>query len=278
MVSRQPGPDFIVIGQQKSATRWLYDQLRHCDRFWMPPIKELSYFKGNLLGKKEFRAKTDKYTSLLGQWKLSRLDRQFFALMMELKSRGQVTEQDYLSVFSLKGEKISGDVTPQYEELDDAAVRRVATLFPQVKIAYLIRHPLDRLQSAAGMFVTQGRDPPELMTDISRVEALLQKPHVALKSSPTRTWARWQAAFPAGHLRFWLFDDICDSPESVRSEIAAHFGAPGCTFAISPSHNRKAAKAPPKFSPAVKEHLRRYFEDEINQCRRVFGGRATEWT
>jgi hypothetical protein len=277
VISAHPGPDFIVIGQQKAATRWLYDQLRHSDPFWMPPIKELSYLTGNLLEKKEFKARTSKYASPLERLRLSKQDRAFLDLMTELESRGRVTEQDYLTFFSFKGDKLSGDITPQYEMLDEAAIKRIPELYPDVKIAYLIRHPIDRLQSAAGMYVAQGRHPPEMMSDIAQVEALLQRRSVARRSSPTKTWARWRAVFPEERMKFWLFDDIRDSPEKVRGEIAAYFGRAGCGFAIAASHNRKAAKAPPKFSPDVKEHLRRRFGEEIEQCRQVFGGRAADW-
>ena len=44
-------PDFILMGQQKAATRWLYDQLRNADRFWLPPVKEITYFVGDPLGR-----------------------------------------------------------------------------------------------------------------------------------------------------------------------------------------------------------------------------------
>ena len=45
---RRSGPDFICIGMQKAGTRWLYQQLRGHPEFWMPPIKELNFFNGNL--------------------------------------------------------------------------------------------------------------------------------------------------------------------------------------------------------------------------------------
>src|SRR5215218_4596058 len=41
----RPGPDFLCVGLQKAGTAWLYDQLELHPDFWMPPLKELHYFK-----------------------------------------------------------------------------------------------------------------------------------------------------------------------------------------------------------------------------------------
>ena len=41
--SNQTGPEFLCIGMQKAATRWLYDQLRSHIDVWMPPIKEFHF-------------------------------------------------------------------------------------------------------------------------------------------------------------------------------------------------------------------------------------------
>ena len=37
-------PDFIGIGAQKGATRWLYDVLKSHSEIYLPPEKELHFF------------------------------------------------------------------------------------------------------------------------------------------------------------------------------------------------------------------------------------------
>ena len=46
---RGSGPDFICFGMQKAGTRWLYDQMCARKDVWMPPIKEMNFFKGRPL-------------------------------------------------------------------------------------------------------------------------------------------------------------------------------------------------------------------------------------
>ena len=146
-------PDFILMGQQKAATRWLYDQLRNADRFWLPPIKEITYFVGDLLQKTQFRKLVEKaQAGSLGE-DLSQADMLCIQHLCELHRARRIDDAGYLKIFSFKGDKISGDITPRYEMLDDDGVRHVLRVAPNAKFIYFVRHPVERLEFAIRMWV-----------------------------------------------------------------------------------------------------------------------------
>jgi hypothetical protein len=137
------GPDFILIGQQRAGTRWLYDQLRSSDRFWMPPIKEISYFKGSIFKKAELHQLLE-MTRGGDCADLSEADLACLRHLEHLPNNRAITSGDYLRIFSFKGDRISGDITPKYEKIPKKKIIDVWNLVPDAKLVYLIRVPVQR--------------------------------------------------------------------------------------------------------------------------------------
>ena len=272
-------PDFILMGQQKAATRWLYDQLRNADRFWLPPVKEITYFVGDLLQKTQLRKLVEKaQAGSLGE-DLSQADMLCIQHLCELHRARRIDDAGYLKIFSFKGDKISGDITPRYEMLDDDGVRHVLRVAPNAKFIYFVRHPVERLESAIRMWVgIQSSFPAECLTDVHLMKEIMQRRVVVKRASPTRTWKRWSAAAASGRVSYWFFDDIRDQPERVRREIVEYIGAPDTKFSIDAGYDRKGGRrSAGRFSPDVREYVRSVLQPEIDECRAVFGGRAQEW-
>jgi hypothetical protein len=46
------GPDFLILGAQRSGTTWLHKNLSAHPKLWMTPIKELHYFDDPLRRKR----------------------------------------------------------------------------------------------------------------------------------------------------------------------------------------------------------------------------------
>jgi hypothetical protein len=109
-----PLPGFLVIGAQKSATRWLRSNLgQHPDAY--APAYELSFFNSR-----------DRYERLGLEW-----------------YRRQFREWD--------GQRVTGEATPGYlmwGEDPALTVGRIADTVPEVRLVALLRNPVDRAQSA----------------------------------------------------------------------------------------------------------------------------------
>jgi hypothetical protein len=277
IVGSSTGPDFIVMGQQRSATRWLYDQLRNSDKFWMPPIKELNYFDGRVFRSSAYRRKMakfkndDRYRS-----RIPTSDKDFLNALLGIDKKKVVDDQTYLSFFSAKGDRISGDISPKYEMLDLTKIGSIYKLIPNVKIIYLIRNPVDRFESAIKLYIKKGRLSSAALNDVSILSSFMRKPRITERSSPTKTWERWGSVFPASATKFWFFDDIVERPDTVRTEIAEFLGVSDAKFFKNGNFNRKSKKSE-AMSASVKKHIRSLFDDEIRQCAEMFGSHARNW-
>lgn len=147
-------PDFICIGAFKCATTWLYVRLSTHREFWMPPVKEISYFNNRPTYLDQLRGK---------DWYL-RAPRKQLTKRLGLSLRGQMKTNElwwygrfvltprsdawYSSLFKPARELITGDITPAYAILELGQIEHVKLLLPNVKIIYLLRNPIDRDWSA----------------------------------------------------------------------------------------------------------------------------------
>ena len=113
LTARPPLPTFLIIGAQKSATRWLRSNLgKHPDVFTAD--EELAYFNRRSFGRND----TDWYRDQFAGW---------------------------------SGEPIVGEATPGYMIwTNDPArtARRIHKTVPDVRLVALLRNPVDRANSA----------------------------------------------------------------------------------------------------------------------------------
>jgi hypothetical protein len=118
------GPDFVIIGAMKSGTTSLFRWLNHHTGSDLCPIKETHYFSRN--------------------W-----------------NKGLPW---YLDLFrDVDPEKVTGEASPSYSHPDncEAVAERLHQTFPDVKILYVVRHPIDRMRSEFRHEVQRGREKRE---------------------------------------------------------------------------------------------------------------------
>ena len=106
------GPDFIIIGAMKSATSSLHVQLASHPGIFMSEPKEPNFFSDDT----EYRRGTDFYLSLFAD--ASKAD-------------------------------LCGESSTHYTKLPDypETIPRMKALLPDVRLIYVMRHPIDRLVS-----------------------------------------------------------------------------------------------------------------------------------
>jgi len=113
--------------------------------FWMPPVKELHYF--NELGRarpvRSARARDE-------------TGRKFLENVRFLSARSHLDLEDYGRLFACKGSRISGDITPAYSILNDEIIERVVNSFPNLKVIFLARDPVERAWSQLSMGCVSG--------------------------------------------------------------------------------------------------------------------------
>lgn len=110
-------PNFLIIGAEKAATTWLYDQLRRHPDIFMPRVKEIHFFNR----------------------RNSRL---------QLRRNYEQHDASWYRYFFRRrsGESAIGEATPMYL-CDEVAPERIRHHLPDVKLIASLRYPVDRAYS-----------------------------------------------------------------------------------------------------------------------------------
>ncbi|MGF1538239.1 MAG: sulfotransferase, partial [Elainellaceae cyanobacterium] len=149
-----PRPDFICIGAIKSGTTWLHYNLQSHPEIWLPHIKELRYFNepeynilGRLFGKNKkryeyWRMQVHFFLKDKRAWLNPNHVRWHLNYFLWPRS-----PQWYASLFDLGKGKITGDVTPLYASMPESNIAALKQDFPQTKIIYILRSPVERTWS-----------------------------------------------------------------------------------------------------------------------------------
>jgi Sulfotransferase family len=268
-LSRGEGqPDFICIGGRKAGTSWLYHQLTVHPDFWMPPIKELRYF--DALSRVE-RTNASRCND--------ERDRRFLEELDQLSTRPCLDLAGYAKLFALKGALLSGDISPSYSMLKDDLVEEVIAHFPNLKVIFLARDPVERawsqLSMAARLQTLSSFDP----ADPDEVARCVLQRGILLQSQSSKIVARWRRYVRHDLLRVFFFDDLERDPVGLRRSILKFLGAdPDKPSGRLTADNKvNVGKDKPPLTAEVRSRLAHFFEPELKACATELGGPAKEW-
>jgi hypothetical protein len=238
-----PLPTFLIIGAQKSATRWLRENLGSHPEIFTAPT-EVGFFH-----------LPRRYRELGVDWYRSRFD-------------------------GWAGEPIVGESTPGYMMLwnhpDEVAARIAATL-PEVRLLAVLRNPIDRAQSALVHHMTRERIRPgtRLVDHVREATPDDEWMGVVGGGLYAQSLEPFIGRF-GSQLLVLLHDDVVADPVDVFDRAAAHVGASGghvpehlgdvlySNQAGQGSGERRAPAAAP-LSDADRRALFEYFRDDVKR-------------
>jgi hypothetical protein len=262
------GPDFLCVGAHKAGTTWLYQQLDSHPDFWMPPVKELHYF--DQLGRVQ-RAANPRCRD--------ERDLQFLEGLKSLGVKPDIDLENYGRLFEPKASRLSGDISPNYSTLSNEVIRRVVEYFPDLKVIFLARDPVERVWSHLSMEVHYRQIEPFDVTSIDEVNRNLLRRGMLLRSYPSAVVARWKRYVHPEQFRVYFFDDLHRNPAELRRSIVRFLGAdpdkPGSRLPADYNTWTRMEKLP--LSNAVRSHLAKFFKKELKTCAAQLGGPARDW-
>jgi hypothetical protein len=263
-----PCPDFLCVGAQKGGTSWLYRQLERHPDFWMPPVKELHYFDelSRISPVASARPRDDR-------------DRKFLDSIKRLSARSHIDLEDYSRLFEPKGSLLSGDITPAYSMLGDEIIERILNRFPNLKVIFLARDPVERAWSQLSMGVRLRNISPFDATDVDDVIRNLLNPGVLLRSHPSKIVARWKRYVRPESFRIYFFDDLEKNPAELRRSILLFLGADPDkpSGRLKAEDNQDAKRDKLRLSDKVRSRVAQFFEQELKACATELGGPAKDW-
>jgi hypothetical protein len=276
--TRSAEPDFLCIGAHKAGTTWLYQQLDSHPDFWMPPVKELHYFDqlSRVQRAGHPRCRDER-------------DRRFLERLESLSAEPGIDLENYGRLFEPKAALFSGDISPNYSTLSDQVIRQVVRYFPNLKVIFLARDPVERFWSHLSMEAHYRQIEPFDATDINEVNRNLSRRGMLLRSYPSAVVARWKRYVDSEQFRVYFFDDLQNNPAELRRSILRFLGADPDKFAtanpsfggpgsrLSADYNRWTGMEKLPLSNKVRSHLAKFFKKELKTCAALLGGPARDW-
>jgi hypothetical protein len=261
-------PDFLCIGAHKAGTTWLYQQLDSHPDFWMPPVKELHYFD------QLSRVQRAAYPRCRDE-----RDRRFLERLKSLSAEPGIDLANYGRLFEPKGSLFSGDISPNYSTLSDEIIRQIVGYFPNLKVIFLARDPVERFWSHLSMEVHYRQIEPFDATDINEVNRNLSRRGMLLRSYPSAVVARWKRCLDSQQFRVYFFDDLQNNPVELRRSILRFLGAdpdrPGSW--LRADYNIWTRMEKLRLTDGVRAHLAKVFKKELKTCAAQLGGPARKW-
>ena len=198
---RSTVPDFLGIGAMKAGTSSLHMYLAMHPDICVPHLKELNYFRTEA----QFRDRED-----------------WYAEQFRDRRTGQLI----------------GEVSPDYTKspLYPGVPERIKSVAPDVKLIFLAREPVSRMESMYVHQVSLGRESRPI--DV----ALVEDPHYREVSSYAMQLELYLARFDREQLLVIASEQLARDPSHAMARIFAHIGAADhdLSDASYTEHNRGA--------------------------------------
>lgn len=246
---KAPLPNFLIIGAQRSATRWLRSNLEE---------------------------HPDIYTSTVALSFFSNLER-----MRKRHMRGYQMQFD-----AWDGEPFVGESSPSYLLLSnrpDQVALRIDASLPDVRLIALVRQPVERMYSALRNHIKRGRLP----ADADLFKMILQgHPDVDALDLIAgglyhQSLAPYQEIF-GDRLLILVQDDIKSDPAKVYRAAVEHIGAdasfdPSRLDRVLFSSRRSVRTTAPKLTVAQARLLYMLFREDVEELEAMTGRYLPEW-
>lgn len=253
--STLPLPTFLIIGAQKSATRWLRGHLGEHPLVFAPN-SEPSFFNSHRF----FKQGLDWYRTNFEGW---------------------------------DGEPIVGEASPGYmiwNRKPAKVAARIDESLPDVRLMALLRNPVDRTYSAFIHHMQRGRIPAG-MDLLERVRSRdLEEDKLALISGGWYAASLHPYFERFGErLRVFLHDDTVEDPEGLYVSALKHIGAPPGFLPPNLRRVRNSGKPPEtsnyagvgggrrELTPEERAELYEYFRRDIEQLEEMIDQDLSAW-
>ena len=245
-----PLPTFLIIGAQKSATRWLRSNLGRHPHVYAAP-HEVEFFNNG-----------ERFGSRGADW-----------------YRGQFA--------GWAGEHVVGEATPGYmiwRHHPPVVANRIKEIVPDARLIAVLRNPVDRANSAMVHHIRRGRL-PEGSTLLEHVRA--QPPEADRVGLVTGGWYAaslrpFQRTF-GDQLLVLLHDDVRDDPQAVYNAALRHVGAnpqfrpTELDQIVFSNQEGEASHWRRDLLPEDRAELYEYFRDDVLELEQLLGRDLSMW-
>ncbi len=231
-------PHFLVVGPAKTGTTWLYEQLKQAEGFEMPPVKEVNYFnevnfvdtvdsrEGSWLRKYEaeghqvtraaIKTARNKFINrrILNQQFAIEQERFWWSLFYRFfpRNTGWLSMYLYSFLFSGKDSDTTGDISPLYFPIKEEVIALIARNFPEIKIVFILRDPIEREWSNIRMNYYSDLKLPGF-----NIDNYLAKMNRG--SDYEYAITNWEKHFSPHQIRYLFYDELVNDPKQFMQQF-----------------------------------------------------------
>ena len=263
------GPNFMLIGAEKAGTTWLYRNLKPHAELWLPPEKELHFFDDT--PRDQWRRE-----KVLAQAEAQGAPEKQLAWLRQFAATDTSDLDAYKALFQPSAGQKAGEMTTEYAVLDDHTVAKISRAFPDLRIIFAMRDPIDRLWSAYKMHMRQDEDSVPDSPD--RYAEYLRRMFPYLRTDYRRTLSIWRKWFGKAAVLPIFFDDIERTPGDVIGQVLEHIGVQDTTVQSPKTLEQKvfageSAPIPREFAAQAAEQ----YLPMLLMMSREIGGPTQTW-
>jgi len=281
MSRKPPLPTFLIIGAQKSATRWLRHNLGQHPEVYVAPV-ELEFFNKT----SRFRRGVHWYRKQFAGGALRGASPN-----QTLRRRRRVWRPARVWWLDRKlgwsGEPIVGEATPGYmmwRHNPRVVAKRIKRTVPDVRLIAVLRNPIDRANSALVHHIRQRRIPADAsLLDLVRAQPPEEERFGLVAGGWYAASLKPYRQLFGDQLLVLLHDDVRDDPrgayEAALRHIgaAADFGPPELDQVVFSNQEGESADWRREVSPEERWELYQCFREEIRALARMIGRDLSIW-
>ena len=201
----------LGIGAPRSGTTWLYMNMRASADLYMPPVKELRFFKGL----RSLHEKTQQMHSLLASDGVTEADNAFID---KWRKATDGNPEEYLGLFPKEG--AIGEISPIYSVLtltEISVIHKVLESF-DTKVFYILRNPFFRDISHV-VFAMHRRKNRKKPYTTKEYDAFITTKMFIRRSNYQRNIRAWRTLFKE-RLKVFYFDELDEAPKTFFKKFA----------------------------------------------------------
>jgi hypothetical protein len=285
-------PEFLGIGAARSGTTWLGQVLGNHPDVWIPRRKELHYWtRGARYLSPGYMSPDEPLRRLFGRggeaprfrrelvraagrglihrdWQQLRWDCRYFL--------GHCSDDWYETLFADRDERLTGEITPAYALLDDADVAHLAARYPDLRILYVMRDPVERAWSTICYHHSRRQISLDRMSE-AEVIAYLAQPGLRQRSSYLEVVRRWTHHFGAERLFLAFYDEIGEAPQAILARLESFLGIAPFRPAQEVLGRRVNQSGGRRLPESVRRALVGQYRDEVSGLADMYGGYPARW-
>lgn len=190
---------------------------------------------------------------------------------------GSRTDAWYLSLYEAPPGLVTGQIEPTYARLPLDTIRVVHDLFPDARLIYLMRDPIDRAWSSVTKSTAKNRNRP--MSRVSDDEVFEKIGRSALEMSRyLEHIERWEQVYPPEQILYGFFDEIEEAPAALLERVLRFLDLEplaGHADVWTPVNDTRRFKV--EIPAHVERHLAEGLVEPTRALERRFGGYTTRW-